>query len=92
MGRGVSLNDDLIIPKIVNSFPILYGTQKFTFIFRNDLQFFSLLSPINSSTSFQVNYLRYISILSFHLRLGILSGLFSSDFLTKIHTESNSTV
>jgi hypothetical protein len=66
----------------LDSFPAFHGTRRFNIEFTRALHLFlSLASPIQS-TSPRPTSPRPILILSTHLRLGLLSGLFPSGFPT----------
>ena len=67
----------------VKKFPTFYGTPSFTTAFTRVRHLsLSWTSSIQSMPPHPTSW-RYILILSSHLRLGLLSGLFPSDFPTK---------
>ena len=68
--------------QLVKKFPAFYGTQRFTTAFTSDRHL--SLSCARSIQSIPLHPTSWRSILiSFHLRLGLLSGLFPSGFPTK---------
>jgi hypothetical protein len=77
------LREKLIVTKLVNKFPALYGNQRFiTVITKVHHQSLSWDRWIQS-TPFRPIFLRFI-LISFCLYLGLPSGLFSSDLPIKI--------
>jgi hypothetical protein len=75
--KAVSLSAAQEFPKILWSLKIQYGVHK-------SLPLVSVLSQVNTLLSSHPVSLRSTLILSSSVRLGLLSGLFPSDFPTKI--------
>jgi hypothetical protein len=74
-------------PRIVQpleNFPTCYGTRRFVAMFTRALHWFLFWARWNQSIPSHAISLRFILVVSFHLRLGFPSGLFPSDFPTKI--------
>ena len=69
--------------QLVNKFPALYGTRRFITAFTSARYLFvSWAKSIQSIPPHGTSW-RSILVLSFHLRLGLPSGLFPSGFPTK---------
>ena len=69
--------------QLVKKFPAFHGTRRFiTALTSVRHLYLSCVSPIQSIYSHPTSW-RYILILSTHLRLGLPSGLFPSEFPTK---------
>jgi hypothetical protein len=72
------------VAQILKNFPTFYGTRSFITVFTRALYWsLSWARSIQSIPPHPIS-LRSILILSSRLRLGLPSGLFPSDFLTKI--------
>jgi hypothetical protein len=70
--------------QLVKKFPAFYGIQRFITAYASARQLsLSRASSIQSTPPHPTSW-RYILLLSSHLRLGLLSGLFPSGFPTKI--------
>jgi hypothetical protein len=77
------LLEKLIGFQLVEKFPALYGTRKFITSFKSARHVsVSWATSIQSISTHRSSW-RSILILSFHLRLGLQSGLFPSGFTTK---------
>jgi hypothetical protein len=78
------LLEKLTVAQLLKRFSPFYWTQKFFNVFKRSrygpLPWYRRIQP----TSAQSVRLSYILILSFHLRMGLPSSVFPSDFLTKM--------
>jgi hypothetical protein len=73
-----------IVTQLVRKFPIFRGIRKFIAVFTRVCHFSLSWARWIQSTNSQPISLRPIPTLSSHQRLGLPSGLFLSDFPTKI--------
>jgi hypothetical protein len=79
---SIFLLEKLTVSKLVKKFPAFYGPRRFIITFtRSGHLFLSLATSIQSIFEFHV--LKSILISSFHLPLGLPSGLVPSGFPTK---------
>jgi hypothetical protein len=81
--RRRAVIENLIVARLVKKFPAFYGTRNFVSIFARAWRWSLARAQLIQFTLFQNIALRSILILSFHLRLGHLSGLFPSGLPTK---------
>jgi len=78
------LLEKLTVAQPVKTFPAFYGTWRFITVFTRAHHWPVSWARCIQSTTLHPSFLRSSLILSSHLRLGLTSGLFPSDFPTKI--------
>jgi len=74
---------ELLVTQLAKKFPAFYRTLRFTTVFSRTHSWYLQWARCTQSTTFHPTSIRPILILSSHLQLGLLSGLFPSRFLTK---------
>jgi len=77
------LLEKLIVAHLVKKSPACYGSQRFITVYTRACHWSIPTTRCIQSTSSNPASLRSVLILSYHLRLGLPSGLFPSGFTTK---------
>jgi hypothetical protein len=70
------VHEALIVAQLFDKYPTFYGTRSFIIVFTRARHWFLFWARRIQSTASHPISLRSTLILSFHLRLGLLSGLF----------------